>query len=90
MAFNCLTSDSNCQRIELAKRLSAAKNARDAGQLTDCQRLVDGYFPRGLLEYLPAILKPPSRRADFRRPRPRPAKRASAAVFAGCVPRILR
>jgi hypothetical protein len=42
------------QRNELAKRLLAAKMALEEGQLVDCQRLVEGYWPRYLVANLPA------------------------------------
>jgi hypothetical protein len=42
------------QRNELAKRLLAAKMALEYGQLVDCQRLVEGYWPRYLVANLPA------------------------------------
>ena len=48
----------NSQRMDLVKRLYAAKTARDEGQLVDCQRLIDGYWPRYVLEHVPAATPP--------------------------------
>jgi hypothetical protein len=42
------------QRLELLKRLLTAQKALEAGQLVDCQRWVDSYWPRYLVEYVPA------------------------------------
>src|SRR5690606_38864301 len=44
---------SKSQRDALAKRLYAAKTALEENQFIDCQRLVEGYWPRRLVEYLP-------------------------------------
>jgi hypothetical protein len=38
----------------LAKRMLAARMALEEGQLVDCQRLVEGYWPRYLVANLPA------------------------------------
>lgn len=38
------------QRFQISKRLYAAKTALDDGQLMDCQRLIDGYWPRLFVE----------------------------------------
>ncbi|HYO25934.1 MAG TPA: hypothetical protein VEQ85_13410, partial [Lacipirellulaceae bacterium] len=43
----------NAHRKELGKRLYAARNALEQGWIVDCQRLVDSYWPRYLVEYLP-------------------------------------
>ena len=42
------------RRGEMFKRLYAANTALDEGQLVDCQRLVEAYWARHLLEYVPA------------------------------------
>lgn len=41
------------QRVALGKWLYAARTALDSGQLVECQRLVEGYWPRYLLEHVP-------------------------------------
>jgi hypothetical protein len=43
----------DAQRVELSKRLLGAKSALEDGQLMDCQRLVDAYLPRRLVEHVP-------------------------------------
>ncbi|RIK76393.1 MAG: hypothetical protein DCC67_13940, partial [Planctomycetota bacterium] len=41
------------QREALAKRLYAAKTALEENQLLECRRLVDGYWPRRIIEHVP-------------------------------------
>ena len=41
------------QRYQISKRLYAAKTALEDGQLMDCQRLIDGYWPRLFVEQAP-------------------------------------
>ncbi len=41
------------QRYQISKRLYAAKTALEEGQLMDCQRLIDGYWPRLFVEQAP-------------------------------------
>jgi len=41
------------QRVALGKMLYAARSALDAGHLVECQRLVEGYWPRYLMEHVP-------------------------------------
>jgi hypothetical protein len=43
------------QRQDLVKRLLAAQASLDEGQITDCQRLVDGFWPRYLMEFVPPL-----------------------------------
>jgi hypothetical protein len=42
------------QRMRLLQLLFAARTALDEGQLVACQRLIDGYLPRYVIEYVPA------------------------------------
>jgi hypothetical protein len=42
------------RRLKLARQLYSARTFLDDGQLVDCQRVLDGYWPRYLVEYLPA------------------------------------
>jgi hypothetical protein len=44
-------AQSDC--IQLSKHIHAAKSAFEAGQITDCVRIVDGYWPRFILAYCP-------------------------------------
>jgi hypothetical protein len=44
-------SQADC--LYLTQQIHAAKSARDAGQVTDCIRIIDGYWPRFILEYCP-------------------------------------
>ncbi|HMO85766.1 MAG TPA: hypothetical protein PKC18_12700, partial [Lacipirellulaceae bacterium] len=44
----------DAQRNELVKRVFAARTALDEGRLVDCQRQLDGYWPRYLVENVPA------------------------------------
>ncbi len=41
------------QKDNLARRLVGAQIALDKGELVDCQRLIDGYWPRYLVQRLP-------------------------------------
>jgi hypothetical protein len=43
----------SARRGALVKRIYAAKTALEEGQLVDCQRLVDGYWSRYLVENVP-------------------------------------
>ena len=45
---------SEYQRYELLKKISAAESALRKGHLTNCEHLLDGYWPRFVEEYLPA------------------------------------
>jgi hypothetical protein len=44
---------SEYQRYELLKKISAAESALRKGHLTNCEHLLDGYWPRFVEEYLP-------------------------------------
>jgi hypothetical protein len=82
---------SNAQCVELAKRLYAAKSALDEGQLMDCQRLVEGYWPRRLVEQFPtaALAAKPTEAAAPAAPAESPPKSFGTRIR-GIVPRILR
>jgi hypothetical protein len=45
----------SARRGALVKRIYAAKTALEEGQVIDCQRLVDGYWSRYLVEYVPPV-----------------------------------
>ena len=47
--------NSQAECLQLTKQIHAAKSAFDAGQITDCQRIVDGYWPRFILAYRPPV-----------------------------------
>ncbi|MCC6494146.1 MAG: hypothetical protein IT424_14125 [Pirellulales bacterium] len=79
------------QREALAKRLYAAKTALEENQFMDCERLIDGYWPRRLVEYLPPAGLA-SRPAEAAAP-PAVADKAPPGLngrLRGLVPRILR
>jgi len=48
------------RRGALVKGIVAAQTALDDGQVVDCQRLVDGYWPRYLVEYVPPVQMAPA------------------------------
>jgi hypothetical protein len=81
----------DAQRVELSKRLLGAKAALEEGQLMDCQRLVDGYLPRRLVEYIPppALAAKPSDAAPVT-PETAAAPKGMGARIKGMVPKILR
>jgi hypothetical protein len=81
------------QRYQISKRLYAAKSALEEGQLMDCQRLIDGYWPRLFVEQA-AVANIASKPAEIL---PTPAagsaadeQRGISDRLRGIVPRILR
>jgi hypothetical protein len=44
---------SEIEVLQLSKQIHAAKSAFDAGQVSDCSRIVDGYWPRFILANRP-------------------------------------
>jgi hypothetical protein len=46
-------SNSQADCLHLTQQISSAKKASEAGQITDCIRIIDGYWPRFILEYCP-------------------------------------
>jgi hypothetical protein len=81
----------DAQRVELSKRLIGAKAALEDGQLMDCQRLVDGYLPRRLLEHIPppALAAKPAG-ATPTPPETEPEEKGLGPRIRGMVPKILR
>lgn len=47
--------NSQAECLQLSKQIHAAKSAFDAGQITDCQRMVESYWPRFILAYRPPV-----------------------------------
>jgi hypothetical protein len=45
--------NSKADCLQVSQKIVAAKRAFDAGQITDCTRIVNGYWPRFILEYCP-------------------------------------
>ncbi len=45
--------NSQAECLELSKQIHAAKSAFDAGRISDCINIIDGYWPRFILEYRP-------------------------------------
>jgi hypothetical protein len=79
------------QVVELSKRLMGAQAALEEGQLMDCQRLVDGYLPRRLVENIPPpmLAAKPSDVAPVT-PDAAAAPKGMGARIKGMVPKILR
>jgi len=50
-----LAGESAKQKLALLKTVHAAENAFQAGRLVDCQKMLDGYWPRFLQSYTPAV-----------------------------------
>jgi hypothetical protein len=84
----------DAQRVELSKRLLGAKSALEDGQLMDCQRLVDAYLPRRLVEHVPspalAANTPNAAMAADAATTDEPPKKGLAPRIRGMVPKILR
>jgi hypothetical protein len=84
----------DAQRVELSKRLIGAKSALEEGQLMDCQRLVDAYLPRQLVEHVPppalAANTPVDATLRDTASAEEPAKKGLAPRIRGMVPKILR
>jgi hypothetical protein len=85
------------QRFQISKRLYAAKTALDEGQLMDCQRLIDGYWPRMFVEQTEtsAIASRPPEVGPTRAAALVPTERGAEAPgiserLRGMAPRILR
>jgi hypothetical protein len=45
---------SNAEWLELSRQISAARSAFNAGQINDCTRIIDSYWPRFILANRPA------------------------------------
>ncbi len=56
------------ERVDLVKRMVAARRALDQGRLMDCLRLVDDFGPRFLVEYVPPAAVSSERLAKSRQP----------------------
>jgi len=61
------------ERVELSKILVSASRALEAGEVADCVRLLDGYWPQFLAHHVPAVelVRPRVARAPARRARKR-------------------
>jgi hypothetical protein len=81
----------DAQRVELSKRLLGAKAALEDGQLMNCQRLVDGYLPRRLMEHIPppALAAKPEAVAPAE-PTEQVEEKGLGTRLRGMVPKILR
>jgi hypothetical protein len=82
----------DARRTELVKRVFAAKTALQEDQVVDCLRLIDQYWPRYLVEYVPPRVRDNATLAK----QPNPAEKAASEEDAKSgrwrklVPRILR
>ncbi len=79
------------ERLELSKLISLASVKLEAGQLADCSRLLDGYWPQFLLANVPLTQSPiplaQRPRARLRLPRRRrnqPCWKTSRAICPSC------
>jgi hypothetical protein len=80
----------DAQRMELVRGLYAAKTALDAGQLVECQRRLDGYWLRYVVDAVPAdstaggdLLPPDVRVAEAPKDAPPPAPESDQAPGLG-------
>jgi hypothetical protein len=78
------------QRQLISKRLYAAKTALEEGQLMDCQRLIDGYWPRLFLEQAPVANVASKPADDIPTPSAAEGEKGISDRLRGFVPRILR
>ena len=92
--YDNLQFDSN-EEIELSKIIFSADRAHKDGELGDCLRLLEGYWPRFLVENVPMPAGPIARSAQHPpRPKPIPAqpkeKPGMIDRMKGLVPKFLR
>ena len=80
------------QRYQISKRLYAAKTALEDGQLMDCQRLIDGYWPRLFVEQAPIanIAAKPTDVSPTPKDEAQGDEKGLSDRLRGIVPRILR
>ncbi len=62
------------ERLELSKLLTLAEYKRQSGELNDCLRLVDGYWPRYLRANVPLSQEPLAQRPRRSPPPEAPAE----------------
>ena len=52
------------ERLELIKLTHAAQSYHESGRLSDCVRLMEGYWPRFLVTHVPVIEQPVARKVE--------------------------
>ena len=85
---------SDNERIELSKLIALAEYKRASGEVADCLRILDGYWPRFLASYVPRSTTPladhpappkaPSHRSRPSRPNPSASPACSTASADSC------
>lgn len=78
------------RRVELVKRVYAARTALDQGQVVDCERLVDQYWSRYLVEYVPPVSVATRPQRPEKKPAKEPPPPGMAERLKGFVPRLWR
>ena len=71
------------ERLQLVKLIEAAQTFQEAGKITDCMRLLEGYWPRFLAAYtqpLPRVAKQPARQKDPQSPAAEPEQKTAPGV----------
>ncbi|MEM9352502.1 MAG: hypothetical protein AAGA92_05775 [Planctomycetota bacterium] len=86
-------SINSARRVELVKRLYAAKAALAEGNVTDCRRLLDDYWSRRVVRHIPPWSGEQTRvaaRDATTEPPPKDSEKPLGDRLRGFVPRILR
>jgi hypothetical protein len=71
------------ERLQLVKLIEAAQTFHEAGKITDCMRLLEGYWPRFLAAYtppLPRVAKQPTRQKDQPLPAAEPEQKPAPGM----------
>lgn len=69
------------ERVELSKILESARRALNAGDVSDCLRLLETYWPRFLAQHVEPVEAPPARQARLPKRRPPPPPRESPGAL---------
>lgn len=78
------------RRSELVKRVFAAKTALEEDQVVDCLRLLNEYWSRYLVEYVPPLEREPALAKQPTEQEPSEGKSKVGSRLRGLVPRIWR
>jgi hypothetical protein len=72
------------ERLQIVKEIQAAQSAFEAEQVTDCVRVLEGYWPRFLASYTPLISEPiagrPQEKQEALTPPPNPPQQPAPSV----------